>query len=123
MRAKNLFFLMVVWGLISSEFRVGAATVTINGAETNQVIDGFGANINARSWTNNEMVPVLDTLIDGAGFTVFRVVFDDTDWEGTNDNADASVMNWSYYNSLYSTPRFEKLWGMIGYLNQRGFTN
>ena len=54
----------------------GAATVTIDGTQTYQTIDGFGVNANHRSWTNNELQPVLDALIDQAGMTLFRVVYD-----------------------------------------------
>jgi O-glycosyl hydrolase len=123
MVSKAPSWVVVLWGLTLLVWRVDAATVTINGAQTNQVIDGFGVNINHRSWTNSELQPVLDALIDQGGFTLFRVVFDNTDWEATNDNDDPDVMNWSYYNAVYGTPRFEKLWGIIGYLNQRGITN
>src|SRR5262249_37179988 len=44
-------------------------------------------------------------------------------WEETNDNDDPDVMNWSYYNDLYSGPEFQKLWSMMAYLNQKGITN
>jgi O-glycosyl hydrolase len=104
---------------------VGAANVTIDGAQTYQVIEGFGANVNHRSWTNNELQPVLDALIDQGGMTLFRVIFDKTDWEATNDNNDPNVMNWSYFNSsaVYSSEDFKKLWEMMAYLNQKGITN
>jgi O-glycosyl hydrolase len=98
------------------------ATVTIDGSDTNQVIEGFGVNINTRGWTNQDLKPVVDGLIDGAGMSLFRVVVNDG-WETTNDNDDPNVMNWDYYNALYSSPDFEKVWGLIGYLNQRGITN
>jgi O-glycosyl hydrolase len=119
-RAVSVLFL-AVWLAFSSP--AGAATVTINGAQTYQVIDGFGVNANFRSWTNSELQPVLDALIDQAGMTLFRVVHDRTDWEAANDNSSSSVMNWSYYNPVYSTPEFEKMWGLVGYLNQRGISN
>ncbi len=32
-------------------------------------------------------------------------------------------MNWSYYDTVYSTPNIEKLWDLIAYLNQRGISN
>jgi O-glycosyl hydrolase len=101
----------------------GAAPVTIDGAQTYQVIDGFGVNANHRSWTNNELQMVLDALIDQAGMTLFHVIFDNNNWEATNDNSNASVMNWDYYNTVYSAPEFQKLWGIMAYLNQRGITN
>ena len=53
----------------------GAATVTINGAQTYQTIDGFGVNANSGSWTNNDLQPVLDALIDQAGMTLFLAEF------------------------------------------------
>jgi O-glycosyl hydrolase len=107
-------------GLIGN---LSAATITIDGSQTNQVIDGFGVNANHRSWNNDELQPVLNALIDQGGMTIFRVIFDSADWESTNDNDDPDVMNWDYYNTNYSSLDFEKLWSMIGYLNQRGITD
>src|SRR3954453_6925767 len=99
-----------------------AATVLINGAQKGQTIDGFGVNANYWSWTNNDLRPVLDLLIDEAGMSLFRVVFNNG-WETNNDNSDPAVMNWTYYNALYNGPEFQKLWGLIAYLNQKGITN
>jgi O-glycosyl hydrolase len=99
-----------------------AATITIDGSVTNQTIEGFGVNINYWGWTNQELKPVIDGLIDGAGMTLFRVVVNNG-WEATNDNDDPNVMNWDYYNTLYSSPDFEKVWELISYLNQKGITN
>ena len=103
--------------------RANAATITINGSQTYQVIEGFGVNANHRSWNNNELQPVLDALIDQAGLTLFRVIFDKTDWESTNDNSDPNVLNWTYYNQIYTIPDFQKQWAMSAYLNQRGISN
>jgi O-glycosyl hydrolase len=93
------------------------AQYTINGAQTNQVIDGFGANINHRSWNNDELKPVLDTMIGQGGFTIFRVIFDNSDWVTTNNASQA------YYNSVYGSARFAKLWDLVAYLNQKGISN
>ncbi|HXC99998.1 MAG TPA: Ig-like domain-containing protein [Verrucomicrobiae bacterium] len=95
---------------------VAGAQLTINGAQTYQTIDGFGANINHRSWNGDELKPVLDTMV-AEGFTIFRVVFDNTDWVTTNNASQA------YYNSVYGSARFEKLWDLVAYLNQKGITN
>ena len=86
------------------------ATVTIQGAATNQVIEGFGVNLNYRGWNGTELQPVLDALIGQAGMPLFRVIYDLTDWEGTNDNADSSVFEWTNYNAIYSSAEFTKLW-------------
>jgi O-glycosyl hydrolase len=100
-----------------------AATVTFNGGVAYQAIDGFGANINYRGWNNDELKPVIDALVDQAGMTLFRVIYDTADWERANDNADANAFDWTYYNSIYSSAEFTKLWEMVAYLNQRGITN
>jgi O-glycosyl hydrolase len=52
---------------------LGAATVTFNGRVTYQTVEGFGANINHRSWTNDDLNPVADGLVDQAGMTLFQV--------------------------------------------------
>ena len=97
--------------------RPADAQYTINGAQTNQVIDGFGVNINHRNWNNDELKPVLDTMIGQGGFTIFRIVFDNTDWAVTNNMTQAS------YNAIYGSARFAKLWDLVAYLNQKGITN
>ena len=107
---------------IQVQFAPHGPTVTIDGARMKQIIDGFGVNVNHRSWNNDELLPVLDALIDQAGMTLFRIVFDNTDWEAANDNTDPGVMNRTYYNAIYSSPRFQPLWDMFAYLNRRGLS-
>ena len=79
--------------------------------------------INQRSWTNDDLKPVIDALVEQAGMTLFRVIYDKTDWEATNENASPYVMNWDYYDQVYSSAEFEKMWGLVGYLNQKGISN
>jgi O-glycosyl hydrolase len=100
-----------------------SATAKIDGSKTYQTIDGFGVNVNYRSWNGSELQPVLDAFVDQAGMTSFRVVFDLADWEAANDNSDPNVMNWSYYNSVYSDTEFTRLWDMFTYLNSRGISD
>ncbi len=95
------------------------AAVTVDGSKTYQVIEGFGVNANHRSWNNGELSPVLDALIDQAGMSLFRVVYDNADWETNNYGGDFTVLNRTYANS----PEFQALWGMMAYLNQRGISN
>ncbi len=99
-----------------------SVSLTVNGGKTYQTIEGFGVNANYYAWNNDDLEPALDALIDDAGMTLFRVVFNNG-WETNNDNGDANVMNWTYYNTIYSAPNAQKLWGIMGYLNQRGITN
>src|ERR1700734_4407746 len=104
---RMLFCIVLALGALP---RLADAQYTINGAKTNQEIDGFGVNINHRSWNGNELKPVLDTMIGQGGFTIFRVLFDNTDWVTTNNASQA------YYNSVYGSARFEKLWDLVAYL-------
>ena len=99
------------------------ATVTINGAQGYQTIAGFGVNINSFGWTNNQIEPVIDALINEGGFTLFQAIIANSNWEATNDNNNANVMNWNYYNTIYDSPDFQKLWGMMAYFNQQGISN
>ena len=55
--------------------------------------------------------------------TLFWLIYDKTDWEATNDNANPYVMNWDYYNQVYSSPEFQKMWDMAAYFNQKGISN
>ena len=109
--------------LILTWHACSAASFVVDGAKTYQVIEGFGVNVNHRSWTNDELKPVLDAFIDQAGMTLFRVIHDNTDWETTNSSTDPNLINWDYFNQVYTNAEFEALWGILGYLNQRGITN
>lgn len=102
-----------------------AQNTTINGATKYQTIHSLGVNINPHSWNINpaSVKKVLDSLITGMGCTSFRLMFDDTDWESVNDNNDPNLYNWTYYDSVYSAPRFTGIWNTIEYLNSRGITN
>jgi O-glycosyl hydrolase len=120
MGKRNCVILLTLWLL---GLTISAAPVTFDGGVTYQVIDGFGVNVNHRSWHNDELKPVLDAFIDQAGMTLFRVVFDQSDWETNNDNADPNVMNWGYYNTVYGSATFAPLWDLMGHLNSKGITN
>ena len=98
-------------------------TLAVNGAQRYQVIEGFGVNANAASWNAGELKPGLDMLVDQMGATIWRVVIENGDWEAANDNADPAVFNWTYYNSVYTSPRLEELWSTIAYLNQKGISD
>ena len=79
---------LVVWILGAMVFLLfaqsaAAASLSINGAEKYQTIDGFGTNINSLSWTNDNSKAAIDLLADQMGQTLWRVVFDMEDWEAT----------------------------------------
>jgi O-glycosyl hydrolase len=96
-------------------------SVQIDGSKRFQQIDGIGVNANTRSWNGNELKPAINLLHDSMNFTIWRVVVETVEkWEEVNDNEDPFTFNWDYYNTLYETPKFQKAWEMIQYLNDKG---
>lgn len=95
-------------------------TVTVNGADKKQTMDGFGIAANSASWNNGELKPAIDRFLSEQGSTLWRVIIDEEDWESANDNSDPNTFNWTYYNNLFTTPKFEELWATMAYLNSKG---
>ena len=98
------------------------ATLSVNGVQQFQTIDGFGVSANSASWNNGELRPALDMLVDQLGATLWRVIIDEEDWEASNDDADPFHFNWTYYNAVYTSTKFENLWSTISYLNSKGIS-
>src|SRR5687767_12641980 len=127
----RLFVLLLVSILIniSSIFsqkinKAANISIQIDGSKKMQKIDGIGVNANTRSWNGEELKPALNLLLDSVNATIWRVIVETVEkWEDENDNNDPFTFNWDYYNKLYETPKFQKAWDMIGYLNQRGITD
>ncbi|MEJ1241938.1 CehA/McbA family metallohydrolase [Chryseolinea sp. T2] len=95
--------------------------IKIDGARKFQTFDGIGINANTRSWNGKELEPALDLLLDSMHAKIWRVLVETVEkWEDVNDNSDPFTFNWKYYNALYETPKFQKVWGMVKYLNDRG---
>jgi len=101
----------------------------IDGATRYQTMDGFGVNINTAWWNNGEyndakvVHPAIDLLVDSLGATIFRAVIEEIDWEAVNDDNDPDNFNWTYYNTVFSTPRFQGVWNILHYLNKKGITD
>jgi O-glycosyl hydrolase len=116
--------LLIFFGFLLSRSANGQSTnisLQIDGANRFQKIDGIGVNANTRSWNGNELKPALSLLLDSMNFNIWRVVVETVeDWEVVNDNDDPFTFNWDFYNKLYETPKFQKAWDMIGYLNNHG---
>src|SRR3978361_1198478 len=99
-------------------------TLQIDGSKRFQQIDGIGVNANTRSWNGKELEPALNLLLDSMQATIWRVIVETVEkWEDVNDNNDPFTFNWDYYNKLYETPKFQKAFEMIGYLNKHGITD
>jgi len=101
----------------------------IDGAIRYQTMDGFGVNINTAWWNNGEYTdtkvvqPAIDLLVDSLGATIFRAVIEEIDWEAVNDDNDPDNFNWNYYNTVFSSPRFQGVWNTLHYLNKKGITD
>lgn len=127
--SKPILFLVIIPFLFSNAARGQSdagrsVNVQIDGGTKFQQIDGIGVNANTRSWNGDELKPALELLLDSANATLWRVIVETVEkWEEQNDNDDAFVFNWDYYNKLYETPKFQKAWDMIAYLNKRGVTD
>lgn len=99
-------------------------SLTVDVSKRLHPIDGFGVNANTRSWNEKDLVPALDLLLDSLHATIWRVIVESVEkWEDVNDNDDPFSFNHEYYNRLYETPKFQKAWQMIAYLNKRGITD
>ncbi|HET6421289.1 MAG TPA: hypothetical protein VFG19_14110 [Geobacteraceae bacterium] len=117
--------LMLIGTLISFPYFSGHVDsgLIIDGSRQFQTVDGFGVNANSLSWNGGELKPAIDMLADEMGSSLWRVVFDQEDWETVNDKSDPNVFDWNHYNSVYSGPKFRNLWGTIGYLNRKGISS
>lgn len=121
-----LFFCMLFLEFnIIAQTKKGNTTIDIqiDASQKFQQIDGFGVNANTRSWDHRKLVPALNMLIDSMNSTVWRVIVETVyNWEDKDDNSDPFTFNWDYYNKLYETPKFQKAWDMIQFLNSHGIT-
>src|SRR5882724_9811669 len=123
-----LFFVITLLINISSAVgqpmhKESTVSLQVDGSKRFRQIDGIGVNANTRSWNGKELQPALNLLLDSMHATIWRVIVETVEkWEDANDNNDPFTFNWDYYNKLYETPKFQKAWELIHYLNQHGIT-
>src|SRR5882757_8675275 len=116
-----LLFSFTASGQINNRSTVN---LQVDGSNVFQEIDGFGVNANTRRWNGVDLQPALKLMLDSMNATIWRVVVETVEkWEEVNDNNDPFVFNWDYYGKLYKTPKFQKAFAMIRYLNDHGITN
>ena len=129
---KHLFsviFIAILLGLAGltngqSTAKVKTVALTIDGSKRFQKVNGIGVNANTSSWDGEKLKPAVNLLLDSMHASIWRVIVETVyNWEDRNDNNDPFVFNWEYYNKLYETPKFQKAWDMIQYLNKRGITD
>jgi hypothetical protein len=110
--------------VVEAQTNVHVKHIKIDGARKFQVINGIGVNANTRSWNGKELEPAVNLLLDSMHASIWRVLVETVEkWEDINDNNDPFTFNWNYYNTLYETPKFKKVWDMVKYLNDRGVTD
>lgn len=98
--------------------------LVIDGSKRLSQLDGIGVNANTRSWNGEELKPALNLLLDSMHASIWRVIVETVEkWEDVNDDSDPFNFNWDYYNKLYETPKFQKAFDMIAYLNAHGITD
>lgn len=122
---------VLLWCLLSALNTVGQPVkdisrfdLTIDGSKEFQVIDGIGVNVNTRSWNGKQLKEAIALLHNQMNAVVWRVIVETVEgWEEENDNNDPFNFNWAYYDKLYETPKFRRVWDMIAYLNKRGITD
>ncbi len=95
--------------------------VKVNAGKKYQEIDGFGVNINSRYWDNGKLIPVMDLLIEDLGATLYRVdIYGKSNWVDPASKKDASVLNESNYEEIYTNEVFRNGLAMARYLNKKG---
>jgi O-glycosyl hydrolase len=109
-------------GISGTQAAPPLASIQVDTRQRFQEIDGFGVNFNGPYFRETQK-PMVDLLVDDLGVTLVRLDahgFDRSTWELVNDNDDPQVMNWDYYNDIYSVPNFEASWAASRYLNSKG---
>ena len=113
-------FIIVMALSAASHGQTQPAQITLDPGTRFQTIDGFGVNFNGTYFRDSQK-PMIRSLVSDLGATIFRLdPYGLTNWEAANDNADANVMDWQYYNDRYSIPEFEAAWAAGRYLNSLG---
>ena len=114
--------LIVSVGLSSVSFKglaaaqTDAALIKIVPSQHYQTMDGFGVNFNGTYFRDSQR-PMIEMLVKDLGATLFRLdPYGLTNWEAVNDNDDANVIDWQYFNDRYSIPEFEAAWAAGRYL-------
>ena len=108
------------------------ANFVIDGSKSYQVMDGMGANLNAKSWSDGGNNGAwLDWLITTAGISNVRLVKDRMDWVDSQSTTkpaatlaaleakDQATLN-SVYGAGAADPEMSDLWASIAKLNDLG---
>lgn len=83
-----------------------------------QSVTGLGINANVHNWKNGELRPAIDQIAS-MGDVTWRVIIDKADWERLPNPIPPPRIDWSYYNSIYSSGKMADLWATVAYINSK----
>lgn len=86
-----------------------------------QTIDGWGVNINSKYWDDGKLIPVMETLIDDLGATLFRLdACGKSNWIDPDNRLGPRALKAANLKRVYAGPDFRAAAGMGRYLNDKG---
>ena len=128
---KHILLAIMVTGIILTGCRQPAKVkeqslpfkknLEVTASKTFQTMDGFGVNLNPEYWQNGKLKPVLDSLIDDLGATLFR--FDCTGlaiWLDPAKREKNGKYPETYLKEVYTNQQFKDAWEAFRYLNSKG---
>ncbi len=128
---KNILLAIMVTGIILTGCRQPAKVneqslpfkknLEVTASKTFQTMDGFGVNLNPEYWQNGKLKPVLDSLVDDLGATLFR--FDCTGlaiWLDPAKREKNGKYDEAYLEEVYTSQQFKDAWETFRYLNSKG---
>jgi hypothetical protein len=94
--------------------------VQVNALQTFQRIDGFGVNINAKSW-EPRLLPAMDWLVQDLGATLFRVdIFGKSNWIDSENVLGPASLASENLARIYTGKIAQRGWGLTRYLAEHG---
>ncbi len=95
--------------------------VRVDSRKTFQRIDGFGVNLNSKYWEGGALAPVLETLVDDLGCTLFRQdAWGKSDWPDPAGTLGKAALAPAHLARVYEDPVFANARAVAGWLNGRG---
>jgi hypothetical protein len=116
-----IFILFSIGCTNQQESRLPRINMSVNAGKQNQIIEGFGVNINPDQWNDGRLKPAIDLLVKDLGCTQFR--FDCTglaNWlDPTKRNKNGKYPE-NYLRDVYTSMQFKDAWACFRYLNSIG---
>jgi O-glycosyl hydrolase len=95
-------------------------TVSVDGTQQFQKIDGFGVNINSR-YFDSRLMPAMDRLVNDLGATLYRVdIWGKSNWIDPSGEMGRAALDPIHQAKILDGEIFRRGWGMLRWLNQHG---